>query len=189
MNDSPSRAVYSPETLDAFERVGQPAEEFAGSPTTAYTMIVLGVLGMIVGVGGTIFFIYYIATNGFNSKSIRALAIPFVAPVGWYAFKKGLQNRFVRMYLCEKGLVLRKGLTLTVFPFEDIAEVVQDKVKDGLDENGLPHMKRGVTFLIKRNDGATIGIDENTLKKPQTFARSLYRATRDYDTPWNLHQG
>jgi hypothetical protein len=189
MSASDTPSTYPPNVQDAFDGLGPPREEFAGSPTNAYVAIVLGILGLIAGIGGTIFVIYYVIDRGFNDKVLRALPIPLVGLLGWYGLKTGLRNRFVRIYICEKGLVQRLANRLILFPFEDLTEIMQDYVKDGLDENGLPHMKRGTTFLIKRKDGGELGIDENVLRKPLTFARSLYKATRPYDIPWKFHHG
>jgi hypothetical protein len=128
--------------------------------------------------------------EGFNDKVIRALALPIAAIVGWYALRTGLRNRFVRMYICERGLVYRTAQNISLYPWDDIAEIRQDKLKEGLDEkNGAPFMNRSTTFLIKRKDGAELGFDVNNLKKPLTFARRLYQVTRPHGIPWNLVQG
>lgn len=189
MSEPTAQPDYPPAVEEAFERVGPPAEEFAGSPTTAGVAIFLGALGLLAGVAGTVFVIYYIIDRGFNVKALRALAIPVVGVLGWFGLRNGLRNRFVRIYICERGLVHRTAAAVAVYPWADIEEVVQDRVKDGLDENGAPFMKRGTTFLIKRRDGAQLGIDENVLKKPLTFARRLYHVTRPHGIPWNLYQG
>jgi len=72
---------------------------------------------------------------------------------------------------------------------DEISEVVEDRDKDGLDENGTPYMNRSTTYLIKRADGKELPVDANVLKKPMTFARKLYQVTRPHDIPWTLYQG
>lgn len=189
MSEPTAQREYPLPVQDAFERLGPPSDEFVGSPSTAGVAIVLGSLALVGGVGGTLFFIYYLVTEGFDDKFIRALSFPVVALFGWYYLRTGLRNRYVRIYICERGLVHLTARTLTLYPWEDITEIHQDKVKDGLDENGIPFMNRSTTFLIKRKDGASLAVDVNVLKRPLTFARRLYQVTRPHDIPWNLYEG
>jgi hypothetical protein len=57
VNEPVAQPEYRPELEDAFERLGAPTDEFAGSLTTAGVAFFLGVLGLLAGVGGTLFMI------------------------------------------------------------------------------------------------------------------------------------
>jgi hypothetical protein len=171
---------------EAFERVGRPIEVFVGSASTAAVAIFLGALGILVGVGGTAFFTYDIIIRGFDERVFRAIPIPFFAWLGWIGIRTGIRNRFVRLYICEKGLVHQMPRSVAIYPWEDIEEVIQDWVKYGSDENGMPFMNRSTTFAIKRKDGAQLEVSTSLLKKPLTFMRRIYPIVKDRGIPWTV---
>lgn len=186
MSDAPQPHEYPEPLQEAFDQLGPPTEEFKGSVSTAVVAMFLGVLGLIAGIGGTIFMIFYIIDRGFNDKVLRALPIPIVGIAGWYSLRTGIRNRFVRMYMCDRGFVHQTAKAVVVYPWNEIEGIVQDRVKDGVDENGIPFMNRSTTFLIKRQDGCHLGVDVNVLKKPLTFARLLYKVTRPHNIQWTV---
>jgi hypothetical protein len=186
MSDPTAQADLPDEVRDALERLGPCREEFPGSAANAIAGIILGALGVIVGVAGTIFIVVALINMGFDSRILRAAILPVLGVGGWVTLRWGIRHRFVRMYVCEKGFVHRVGNSVGLYPWTALVEIVQDKVKEGLEENGYPFMNRGTTFLIKRKDGAQLGIDANLLKQHLKFMRLVYSLTRPYEVPWVL---
>jgi hypothetical protein len=180
---------YPEDLQDAFDRLGPPREEFQGSAANAIAGMILGTLGMIVGAAGTVFIVVALFVMGPDVRMISGLMMPILAYGSWLTFRWAIRNRSARMYVCENGIVHFRAGTVTLYPFAELTQIMQDKVKDGLDENGTPFMNRGTTFLIKRQDGAELAVDANLLKQHVRFMRAVYSATRPFDVPWVLYQG
>jgi hypothetical protein len=144
---------------------------------------------VLVGVAGVVFLIAYVIVKGFDVRVLSGVVLAVLAWASWATLRWGIRNRSAGMYVCEKGIVHRVSDKVTLYPWEDLTEIMQDKVKDGLDENGCPFMNRGTTFLIKRRDGAEWGIDANAVREHLRFMRAVYAASRPYGVRWTLYQG
>jgi Family of unknown function (DUF6585) len=189
MSEPAAPPEYPEELQDAFARVGPPREVFAGSTANAVAGIILGTLGVIAGAAVAIFMVAYLIFQGFDIRLLSGLAVVGLGVGGWATLRWGIRNRSARMYVCEKGVIHHRAGTATVYPWADLTGIMQDRVKDGLDENGYPFMNRNTTFLIKRRDGSELGIDANALKQHVKFMRAVYTASRPYEVPWTFYQG
>jgi|SRR5262245_8489830 len=189
MSDPVAETECPPLVQKAFDRFGPPTEVFRGSPANVIAGFIIGAFMLAAGIIGTIFLVILILSEGFDIRLAKGILAPFLAVGGWLTLRWAYRNRRVRVYACPHGFVFEHPSGVTIFPWNEIVEVRQDFAREGLDENGYPHMKRDTTFLVRRADGAEFPFTPNLLKSHLKLARAIHTATRPYDVPWTLVRG
>lgn len=181
--------TVSTELQAAIARVGEPREVFRCINVLLMVGALFGILLFAACVFGTVALVYFIATQEFDVRMLRAIMLPFIAGFGWITARGCFGQLGSRVLVCDLGFIYHHRRGVTVYSWDQITRVHYNDKTASLGPSGFPRVRNGSGFTVVRADGATYEFSVYTIRRFRKLARAIFDGTKPLGVTWSIQPG